>query len=206
MENHLIRKATVILSIVMVFICCIIMLLPYAHSDFVEIRDARIRYKQQKRANDQMTPLELLEYNTKKEAQKQSIQVSNLLKITLPQGTTAKDIVIRNHYVQKKIEIEIPGMDQEFLLQHPVIGSSNWIVDMEMEENNKGMIFENASPTLYKQWLKDVISEAKSKDLEEKIVFINAWNEWGEGTYLEPDKKYGYAYLQATKEAVEETR
>lgn len=78
--------------------------------------------------------------------------------------------------------------------------------DNTARRNNKGMIFENASPNLYKQWLKDVISEAKNKDLEENIVFINAWNEWGEGTYLEPDKKYGYAYLQATKEAVEETR
>lgn len=78
--------------------------------------------------------------------------------------------------------------------------------DNTARRNNKGMIFENASPTLYKQWLKDVIKESKNKKLEEKMVFINAWNEWGEGTYLEPDKKYGYAYLQATKEAVEESR
>ena len=179
MENHLIRKATVILSIVMVFICCIIMLLPYAHSDFVEIRDARIRYKQQKRANDQMTPLELLEYNTKKEAQKQSIQVSNLLKIPLPQGTTAKDIVIRNHYVQKKIEIEIPGMDQEFLLQHPVIGSSNWIVDMEMEENNKGMILFLSMDTVLETSMRDngqyaYLSFHRAKEQYEKRIVIDA--------------------------------
>lgn len=78
--------------------------------------------------------------------------------------------------------------------------------DNTARRNNKGMIFENASPELYKQWLKDVILESKNKKLEENMVFINAWNEWGEGTYLEPDKKYGYAYLKATKEAVEETR
>jgi len=34
------------------------------------------------------------------------------------------------------------------------------------------------------------------------IFFINAWNEWGEGTYLEPDKKYGYAYINTLSKAI----
>ena len=68
------------------------------------------------------------------------------------------------------------------------------------------LVFE-VSPELYKKWLKDCINwtkENNSKD--EQFVFINAWNEWAEGAYLEPDQKYGYAYLQATKEVLEESR
>lgn len=58
----------------------------------------------------------------------------------------------------------------------------------------------------YKVWLKDIIQwTQKNKPEEEQFVFINAWNEWAEGAHLEPDQKFGYGYLQATKEALEET-
>lgn len=79
--------------------------------------------------------------------------------------------------------------------------------DNTPRRNNTAMIYEGSSPELYKQWLKDLLYETKNnKELDAPFVFINAWNEWGESAYLEPDRKYGYAYLRATREAVEETR
>lgn len=55
---------------------------------------------------------------------------------------------------------------------------------------------------LYK-WIL-AISERARKDFaeEERFVFINAWNEWGEGTYLEPDEKYGYASINTVSKAL----
>jgi lipopolysaccharide biosynthesis protein len=67
----------------------------------------------------------------------------------------------------------------------------------------RGHSFAFSTPELYQRWLEwaarcAVVNNAP----EERFVFINAWNEWGEGAYLEPDQRYGYAYLQATADAI----
>ena len=70
-------------------------------------------------------------------------------------------------------------------------------------------IYKGLTPQTYKQWLTDIILESKviHKDIRDlDMVFVNSWNEWAEGSHLEPDCRYGYAYLQATREALEETR
>jgi lipopolysaccharide biosynthesis protein len=59
-------------------------------------------------------------------------------------------------------------------------------------------IIQNEFPDLYKRLLKDCISKVKRYPDEEQIVFINGWNEWAEGCHLEPDKKFGHAFLKAT--------
>lgn len=79
--------------------------------------------------------------------------------------------------------------------------------DNTARRDNKGMIFHGSTPILYKKWLCDVIKETNARnDLEDNLIFVNAWNEWGEGAYLEPDKKYGYAYLEATRDAIMKSR
>jgi hypothetical protein len=63
-------------------------------------------------------------------------------------------------------------------------------------------IILNSTPELYERWLTGAIEKTLSNPPEEQIVFINAWNEWAEGNYLEPDLKYGHAYLEATRRAL----
>ena len=55
----------------------------------------------------------------------------------------------------------------------------------------------------YDAWLRHTIVRARSNfPADRRLVFINAWNEWAEGTYLEPDEKYGFASLNATARAI----
>ena len=52
-------------------------------------------------------------------------------------------------------------------------------------------------------WVKLIIDEAKTKNTRDgHSVFINAWNEWGEGAYLEPDTQYGYANINTLSKAL----
>lgn len=62
-----------------------------------------------------------------------------------------------------------------------------------------GIIHHGATPELYETWLRTAINQPQPNDgLQDNLVFINAWNEWAEGTVLEPRRDLGDAYLRAT--------
>ncbi|GEM_PF-470328 len=79
--------------------------------------------------------------------------------------------------------------------------SPGW--DNEPRRPGQGTTFTGSTPELYSEWL---YSAARfvidNHSVDERIIFINAWNEWAEGAYLEPDKKYGYAYLKSTADVL----
>ena len=68
----------------------------------------------------------------------------------------------------------------------------------------RGTVFLNNSPKGYQAWLGNAIFDTvvRITRKDERFVFVNAWNEWAEGAYLEPDQKFGRAYLEATRKAL----
>jgi glycosyltransferase involved in cell wall biosynthesis len=77
--------------------------------------------------------------------------------------------------------------------------------DNTARKKNKGTVFHNSCPLLFKQWLINAISDTYKRidNPDERCIFVNAWNEWGEGAHLEPDQRYGYAWLEAIYRAHE---
>ena len=76
--------------------------------------------------------------------------------------------------------------------------------DNTARRGKKAFIFEEFSIKEYKKWLYAAKRYALRQNRPgEDLVFINAWNEWAEGTYLEPSEPLGRAALEATKEVLE---
>lgn len=77
--------------------------------------------------------------------------------------------------------------------------------DNTARRKDHGTIFLNSSPKGYCHWLRNAIEDTcrRFNNPDERLVFINAWNEWAESAYLEPDQRYGYAYLEATRKALQ---
>ena len=66
-----------------------------------------------------------------------------------------------------------------------------------------GTIFEEYSPEKFFMLNKLLFEWTKeNNNSSNKFVFINSWNEWSKGSYLEPDQKYGYASINALSKAL----
>lgn len=80
-------------------------------------------------------------------------------------------------------------------------GFVNW--DNTPRHNRRGSVYVGSTPEkfgsfMYKQFIHI------DKEYKNDYLFLFAWNEWGEGGYLEPDEKNGYQYLEAIKKSLEE--
>jgi len=61
-------------------------------------------------------------------------------------------------------------------------------------------VFVGCTPMRYRSWIKQILEqEERHNPNNESLLFVNAWNEWAEGTTLEPDQKFNTGYLEATK-------
>jgi glycosyltransferase involved in cell wall biosynthesis len=79
--------------------------------------------------------------------------------------------------------------------------------DNSARKPGRGHVFHNATPWFFADWLRQAAEFAKRHHPPgDQITFVNAWNEWGEGAYLEPDRRNGFAYLEALGDVLTEHR
>lgn len=64
----------------------------------------------------------------------------------------------------------------------------------------RGVIIHNSTPELFRAHARQVFDSVRGFPDEERIVLIKSWNEWAEGNYMEPDLRYGDAYLRVMRD------
>jgi hypothetical protein len=74
--------------------------------------------------------------------------------------------------------------------------------DHSPRSGHHGHILVDSTPELWGELLREVSSLLSDRPYEENVLFIKAWNEWGEGNYLEPDAKYGHRFLDELRDAL----
>lgn len=73
--------------------------------------------------------------------------------------------------------------------------------DNTARRGQDAVYYKGSSPEKFKYYLEKRIEKNK-QEYEKEFLFINAWNEWGEGAHLEPDERYEYQYLEALRDTI----
>lgn len=76
--------------------------------------------------------------------------------------------------------------------------------DRTARAGRRAVIYYNNTPQNFGEHVDRVMKYVEKKEDEHKIILLKSWNEWGEGNYMEPDLKYGHAYLDELKKRITE--
>lgn len=125
-------------------------------------------------------------------------------------GTTVTRVISKIERVLGKNDLQIYEYDKVWkkIIENAKKSANSNVMsgafveyDDTPRRGKKGKVVTGATPQKFEKYMAELlrISSRQNKD----FIFLTAWNEWGEGAYLEPDTENGYAYLEALKRAVE---
>lgn len=104
------------------------------------------------------------------------------------------DVMSYDEYIKRAL----PSLDVRFD-EYPCV-VPNW--DNTPRCGNDGFVLQDSTPELFGLHLREAISQVIDRHPDRRIVFFKSWNEWAEGNYVEPDKKFGRTYLEVCKKEV----
>lgn len=75
--------------------------------------------------------------------------------------------------------------------------------DRSPRSGKTAVVYYENSPSEFRKAVRNSLECVKNKEYEHKLIFLNSWNEWAEGAYMEPDTVYGKGFIQVLREELE---
>ena len=114
--------------------------------------------------------------------------------------TIIRDGFVGVRYDYEDTVVECVNRSSVSYKRHPAVFPS-W--DNTPRQPLRGDSFINATPEAFQVYIQEKLDEVIHHFVgEERLLFINAWNEWAEGTHLEPDQRFGHRWLEAIYNAM----
>lgn len=124
------------------------------------------------------------------------LEVFRSLRTTYIKSLTFYDYdAVWKHIIKEKHEGEMTTFPGAFV---------DW--DNAARYCERATVFQGSCPERFEYWLKQLVENTLKRPQNEHMIFLNAWNEWAEGTYLEPDEVNHYKYLVAVKRVLESSQ
>lgn len=136
--------------------------------------------------------------------------IVNVEKYKIEQGQPGfKQKILNKLFPPDSVEIPKIVSYKKYIDNYPEHSLSKnqypWIMtdwDNTPRAGTNGWLFEDVTTSLFGELCKKAFEETKNKPDEEKIVVVKSWNEWAEGNYLEPDNKWGTAFLEEFRKSL----
>jgi lipopolysaccharide biosynthesis protein len=126
-----------------------------------------------------------------------------------PQGqavlATSDAGILRDQFVGKQYDYEATIIAN---LSRPVPSYKRYPAVFPSWDNTprqplRGDSFVSATPEAFQVYVEEKLEQMRRYFVgDERLLFVNAWNEWAEGTHLEPDRKFGHRWLEAVRNAL----
>jgi lipopolysaccharide biosynthesis protein len=100
-------------------------------------------------------------------------------------------------YEYEKILVDLLGPVLSGMDSYPCL-VPNW--DNTPRSGRNGLVFHGATPELFTRHAREALHRIQGRDPDRNFVFIKSWNEWAEGNYLEPDRRFGLRFLEVIRD------
>jgi len=134
------------------------------------------------------------------------------------QALPRRDGRIPRRYLSMKLRLALRGNSHELtiwdyeeirniLLRHNAVEWEDFPLVLPNWDNTprtgmRGLVFHQSTPELFRGHLREAIDRVRDRTPEKRIVFLKAWNEWAEGNYVEPDRRWGHGYLEVIRDEI----